>query len=192
MFGANLAQWLILASLAVAILTIAGKLGAFGERVRTFWRQRRSSVDSGDWRTPEEARTRLTERALVEEWIAARQEYADARMASDRALAELHSISAQTSREDANRRSENFQTIDKICGAAGQRLQISDDAVREDLMQKLRCGELIGKGFVAPHEHGAKAKLIPTREWEFLRLLEQAEVAEGGGITYFQVRIRQT
>src|ERR1700729_4297461 len=136
MFGLNLAAWAALAGLIVAVLTIAGKLGALGTRMRAWW-SRHLGIDSRNWCTPEEAKTRLVERALVEEWTEARHQYAYARAASDEAQAELHSINAQMPREEANRRSENFQAADKIHHAASVRLQAAEDATRDDLAQKL-------------------------------------------------------
>jgi len=59
------------------------------------------------------------------------------------------------------------------------------------LFRSLQCGTLVARAFVAPHEHGEEAKIIPVMEWQFLQLLEDVEEAAGGGIEYFKVRIRQ-
>jgi hypothetical protein len=63
------------------------------------------------------------------------------------------------------------------------------EALRTNILYQLLNGELIAKGFLAPHSAGAPEKTIPREEWRFLSLDWEGDQALGPNFEYIAVLI---
>jgi hypothetical protein len=63
------------------------------------------------------------------------------------------------------------------------------EALRMNLHHQLRQGELIAKGFLAPHMAGASEIIIPKEEWRFLSLDDAGDQALGPNFEYIAVLV---
>jgi hypothetical protein len=64
-----------------------------------------------------------------------------------------------------------------------------DEALRMNIFGQLQAGRLIAKGFLAPHTPGDSERIIPTDEWRFLSLGDQADQALGPNFEYIALLI---
>jgi hypothetical protein len=58
-----------------------------------------------------------------------------------------------------------------------------------NIFAQLQQGKLIAKGFFAPHTAGEQERIIPTDEWRFLSLDDQADQALGPNFEYLALLI---
>jgi hypothetical protein len=63
------------------------------------------------------------------------------------------------------------------------------EALRMNIYAQLQDGKLIAKGFLAPHTPGSSERIIPTEEWRFLNLDDQADKALGPNFEYIALLI---
>ena len=86
-------------------------------------------------------------------------------------------LSAQRDATRKNRR-KSIQTAENC-----------SEALRSNIEAQLRKGDLLAKGFFAPHRPGALEKIIPTEEWRFLSLDDTGNQALGPNFEYIAVLI---
>ena len=59
-----------------------------------------------------------------------------------------------------------------------------------NINHQLAAGDLVAKGFLAPHNSGQPEKIIPIQEWRFLKFQADTGKAEGpNGVEYFALMI---
>jgi hypothetical protein len=85
----------------------------------------------------------------------------------------------------SERRSENREKGSKFIST-----QVDcSEALRVNIIAQLQEGKLIAKGFLAPHRAGEPERIIPTDEWRFLTLDDQADQARGPNFEYLALLI---
>jgi hypothetical protein len=81
---------------------------------------------------------------------------------------------------------------DGICKQSQPLVNIEDncrEALRANIHDQLLRGELVAKGFLAPHVAGAPEIVIPKEEWRFLSLDHEGDQALGPNFEYIAVLI---
>jgi len=63
------------------------------------------------------------------------------------------------------------------------------EALRMNIHSQLMDGELVAKGFLAPHTPGTQERIIPKEEWRFLSLDDNGDQALGPNFEYIALLI---
>jgi hypothetical protein len=137
-----------------------------------------------EWKLPPKAQEAFITSELIASLEACREKSSEAFLARDRCERELMSITSETPREVAETRSVKYRSADLLYGVRSDEYREAFGAVRDEMLEKLRNGSLVAKGFRVPHQHGALEVIIPAAEWKFLVLFADEARAAGLGIEY--------
>jgi hypothetical protein len=85
----------------------------------------------------------------------------------------------KAAQDDSKERSNEWITTAEDCS----------EALRSNIQVQLRRGELLAKGFLAPHVPGVLERIIPTEEWRFLSLDDRGNQAIGPNFEYIALLI---
>ena len=94
-------------------------------------------------------------------------------------------------RHDRELAAEKAKQIDLTSrfSLAIEELENFQETLRADIVHKLREGDLIARGFRAPHAPNALEVMIPTAEWRFLILDVDDDKALGPNFEYIALMI---
>lgn len=106
-----------------------------------------------------------------------------------RAMVHMDDSSRREAAKKCSRLSAEHQELRRRCEELWQTLSTCSEVLRSNIHHQLREGQLVAKGFLDPHIPGAAEKIIPTEEWRFLQLDDEADQALGPNFQYIALLI---
>lgn len=163
-------------------------------------RQRRKTRGQPkEWKSVFSAMETLARQDLIERFQHVKQQvFENARIALDleRRISTLHAAAPAV---EESQREEVIHEIVKLdeeyramCAQSPGLVDTEADcqeALRANIHAQLLSGQLVAKGFLAPHVAGASKIIIPTEEWQFLLLDDAGDQALGPNFEYIAVQI---
>jgi hypothetical protein len=163
-------------------------------------RRREATMRPSEWLSVSTAMDTLARQDLIDRYQYVQEQFRDA---ADKHQALEQQISELTSQmplmaDDAMRTEAAEKYVKLIAEQDATARQSEDwirtqrdclDALRTNIHDRLKDGQLIAKGFLAPHTPGDIEKIIPREEWRFLLLDDDGDQALGPNFEYIALLI---
>jgi hypothetical protein len=165
------------------------------------WLRRRRAVTKVplEWHTLSDAMEKLARQDLLDRYEYVNEQLFDAgceQIQVEIRIAELQKLRPLAEEKD------NLELAERYAILAEEKAKRSEknsewartaansyDALRINIFAQLQKGELIAKGFVAPHVPGSAERIVPIEEWRLLSLDERGDRASGPDFEYVSLLI---